>query len=69
MRNDLYVTLVQGEFKKGGKYSEKNVEVTMCVCNQHGKVLQVSIHYEHFNVLQYTCSVSLCLKVFIVGKM
>ena len=41
VRNDLYVTLVQGEFKKGGKYSDKNVEVTMCVCNQHGKVLEV----------------------------
>ena len=41
VRNDLYVTLVQGEFRRGYKTSDKNVEVTMSVCNQHGKVLEV----------------------------
>ena len=42
VRNDLYVTLTQGEFRKAGKSSDKNVEVTMCVCNRKGEVLKVS---------------------------
>ncbi len=42
VRNDIYVTLTQGEFKRGNKTSDKNIEVSMCVCNQHGEVLQVS---------------------------
>ncbi len=41
VRNDIYITLLQGEFKRGGKTSDKNVEVTMCVCNEDGEVLQV----------------------------
>lgn len=41
VRNDVYLTLVQGEFAKGSKTSDKNVEVTVCVCNSEGKVLPV----------------------------
>ena len=41
VRNDIYITLLQGEFKRGGKTSDKNVEVSMCVCNDQGDVLQV----------------------------
>jgi len=41
VRNDLYVNLIQGEFKKGTKTADKNVEVTMCVCSCKGEVLQV----------------------------
>ena len=41
VRNDIYITLLQGEFKRGGKTSDKNVEVTMCVCNDNGEILQV----------------------------
>ena len=37
------MTLVQGEFKKGAKKADKNVEVTVNVCNQHGEILQVEI--------------------------
>ena len=42
VRNDIYVTLTQGEFKRGNKTSDKNIEVTMCVCNQNGEILDVS---------------------------
>ncbi len=41
VRNDIYVTLNTGEFKRGNKTSDKNIEVTMCVCNQNGDVLKV----------------------------
>ncbi|KFB45954.1 AGAP004320-PA-like protein [Anopheles sinensis] len=36
VRNDLYLTLVSGEFSKGSKTSDKNIEVTAYVCNRQG---------------------------------
>lgn len=36
VRNDLYLTLVSGEFSKGSKTTDKNVEVTVKVCNEEG---------------------------------
>lgn len=41
VRNDIYLTLVQGEFDKGNKKTQKNVEVTVCVCDESGSVVQV----------------------------
>lgn len=41
VRNDIYLTLVQGEFDKGNKKTQKNVEVTVCVCDESGNVVQV----------------------------
>lgn len=60
VRNDLYLTLIGGEFSKGNKTSEKNVEVTVYVCNDKGQTIPVSviqfcyrcsfkIHIEHFS--------------------
>lgn len=43
VRNDIYLTLVQGEFDKGNKKTQKNVEVTVCVCDESGSVVQVRI--------------------------
>ncbi|XP_078717845.1 dedicator of cytokinesis protein 1-like isoform X3 [Lampetra fluviatilis] len=40
VRNDIYVTLLNGEFDKGNKTTPKNTEVTMCVCDEEGKVLE-----------------------------
>lgn len=40
VRNDLYLTLVMGEFAKGSKTSDKNVEVTVSVCNEKGQCIQ-----------------------------
>ncbi|XP_076395116.1 dedicator of cytokinesis protein myoblast city isoform X3 [Megachile rotundata] len=36
VRNDLYLTLISGEFNKGSKSTDKNVEVTVKVCNESG---------------------------------
>lgn len=41
VRNDIYVTLVQGDFDKGSKTTPKNVEVTMSVYDEDGKKLEV----------------------------
>ena len=41
VRNDLYLTLVNGEFSKGTKSSDKNIEVVVTVCNEKGVPLQV----------------------------
>lgn len=43
VRNDLYLTLIGGEFSKGNKTSEKNVEVTVYVCNDKGQPIPVCI--------------------------
>lgn len=40
VRNDLYLTLLSGEFSKGSKSTDKNVEVTVCVCKDNGQVLE-----------------------------
>uniref|UniRef100_A0A7M4EY29 C2 DOCK-type domain-containing protein n=1 Tax=Crocodylus porosus TaxID=8502 RepID=A0A7M4EY29_CROPO len=44
VRNDIYLTLVQGEFDKGSKKTQKNVEVTMCVCDEAGAMMQNVIY-------------------------
>lgn len=31
VRNDLYLTLISGEFNKGSKSTDKNVEVTVSI--------------------------------------
>lgn len=43
VRNDIYVTLVQGDFDKGSKTTAKNVEVTVSVYDEEGKRLEVSV--------------------------
>uniref|UniRef100_A0A8B9TVL0 Dedicator of cytokinesis 1 n=1 Tax=Anas platyrhynchos TaxID=8839 RepID=A0A8B9TVL0_ANAPL len=40
VRNDIYVTLVQGDFDKGSKTTAKNVEVTVSVYDEDGKRLE-----------------------------
>ena len=41
VRNDIYVTLIHGEFDKGKKQTPKNVEVTMSVFDEEGNLLEV----------------------------
>lgn len=41
VRNDIYVTLIHGEFDKGKKKTPKNVEVTMSVHDEEGNILEV----------------------------
>ena len=40
-RNDLYLTLDRGEFERGGKSTGKNIEVTISVLDNAGKLLDV----------------------------
>ncbi|KAM7141237.1 dedicator of cytokinesis protein 5 isoform 1-T1 [Molossus nigricans] len=44
VRNDIYVTLIHGEFDKGKKKTPKNVEVTMSVCDEEGSTLEKAVH-------------------------
>lgn len=39
VRNDLYLTLVAGEFARGSKTSDKNIEVSVVVCNEQGALV------------------------------
>ncbi|XP_055899924.1 dedicator of cytokinesis protein 1-like isoform X3 [Biomphalaria glabrata] len=48
VRNDIYLTVMNGEFTKGPtKSTDKNVEVTMTVCDGRGDVMQ--------NVISHGC--------------
>uniref|UniRef100_A0A8C9TCB0 Dedicator of cytokinesis 3 n=1 Tax=Scleropages formosus TaxID=113540 RepID=A0A8C9TCB0_SCLFO len=40
VRNDLYLTLERGEFEKGGKSVQKNIEITMYVLYADGQILK-----------------------------
>jgi len=42
IRNDLYLTLERGDFERGGKSVQKNIEVTMYVLYADGEILKVS---------------------------
>ncbi|XP_067326775.1 dedicator of cytokinesis protein 5 isoform X1 [Anolis sagrei] len=44
VRNDIYITLMNGEFDKGKKKTPKNVEVTMSVHDEDGNLLEKAIH-------------------------
>ncbi|KAK6633076.1 hypothetical protein RUM43_012819 [Polyplax serrata] len=39
VRNDLYLTLVSGDFTKGVKNTDKNIQVTVTVCNEKGQMI------------------------------
>lgn len=42
VRNDLYISLISGEFPKGNKSRDKNVEVTVIVYDGTGTPIPVS---------------------------
>uniref|UniRef100_A0A671RL40 Dedicator of cytokinesis 3 n=1 Tax=Sinocyclocheilus anshuiensis TaxID=1608454 RepID=A0A671RL40_9TELE len=43
IRNDLYLTLERGDFERGGKSVQKNIEVTMYVLYADGEILKECI--------------------------
>lgn len=42
-RNDIYLTLERGDFERGGKSVQKNIEVTVYVLYADGETLKVSL--------------------------
>ncbi|XP_076471351.1 dedicator of cytokinesis protein 1-like isoform X3 [Babylonia areolata] len=45
VRNDIYLTLRCGEFNRGAKTTDKNVEVSIYVCDHKGDVMKEVISY------------------------
>ena len=41
VRNDLYVTLVRGEFERGNKTAQRNVEVKATAIDTDGEIIKV----------------------------
>ena len=42
VRNDIYITLEHGQFEKGSKRAERNVEVAINVIDGKGRTIPVS---------------------------
>uniref|UniRef100_A0A8C9G5T3 Dedicator of cytokinesis 5 n=1 Tax=Pavo cristatus TaxID=9049 RepID=A0A8C9G5T3_PAVCR len=53
VRNDIYVTLIQGEFDKGKKKTPKNVEVTMSVHDEDGNLQEPPVAIPVFMWVMY----------------
>uniref|UniRef100_M4A6E5 Dedicator of cytokinesis 3 n=1 Tax=Xiphophorus maculatus TaxID=8083 RepID=M4A6E5_XIPMA len=55
IRNDLYLTLERGDFERGGKSVQKNIEVTMYVIYADGEVLKdcISLGSGEPNIPEY----------------
>ena len=49
-RNDIYLTLEYGQFEKGSKRAERNVEIAIAVCDKGGNIIPVS------NTCTHTCT-------------
>lgn len=50
IRNDLYLTLEKGDFERGGKSVQKNIEVTMYVLYADGEILKVRLASQSFGL-------------------
>ena len=45
LRNDLYLTLVRGEFERGSKTAGKNIEVRVVVLDSEGNIQVIIVCY------------------------
>ena len=63
-RNDVYITLEKGEYDKGTKTAQKNVEVAVVVVNDSGEIRQVSSVHSLYTSLNNALLYSTILVVF-----
>ena len=43
VRNDIYITIERGEYERGQKSAERNVEVSVTVCDERGNEIKVRV--------------------------
>lgn len=51
IRNDLYLTLISGEFHKGNKKSERNIEVTVKILDETGAIIGDCLAVDSHNAM------------------
>lgn len=55
-RNDLYLCVLNGCFTRGStKSSDRNIQVTVRICNQHGETIPVCSIKFFFVIYFYFC--------------
>ncbi|RVE72625.1 hypothetical protein OJAV_G00039410 [Oryzias javanicus] len=65
IRNDLYLTLERGDFERGGKSVQKNIEVTMYVLYADGEILKTlsgALNMRKGKTKKSTCGAGLDVK-------
>ena len=61
VRNDFYVTLSSGEYRRGNKTADKNVEVTMWVCSERSGETLSDVIFEGAGGVSQSCFKSVLL--------
>lgn len=56
------MTLERGEFERGGKTTGKNIEVTVQVLDNEGKLLEVRVLFSPDQLSKMVCLVNIKLK-------
>lgn len=56
------MTLERGEFERGGKTTGKNIEVTVQVLDNEGKLLEVRVFFSRDQLYKMVCLVNIKLK-------
>lgn len=56
------MTLERGEFERGGKTTGKNIEVTVQVLDNEGKLLEVRVFFSPGQLSKMVCLVDIKLK-------
>lgn len=56
------MTLERGEFERGGKTTGKNIEVTVQVLDNEGKLLEVRVFFSPDQLSKMVCLVNIKLK-------
>lgn len=51
-RNDLYLVMEKADFERGGKSSGKNIQVTIVVLDNNGRLIEVTSQSRNSRIIR-----------------